>query len=69
MAVDPVCKKEVNENAPPGGKAQYWGQRFYFCSNECRVNFRRDPKKYAPETAEGRGPDYDTSKTNESWRT
>ena len=69
MATDPVCKKEVDENAPAGGKAQYWGKRFYFCSSECRINFRRDPQKYDPETAEGRGPDYDTSKTNESWRT
>lgn len=68
MATDPVCKKEVDENAPNALKAQFWGTRVYFCSDECRINFRRDPQKYAPDSAEGKGPEYDKSKTNESWR-
>ncbi len=68
MATDPVCNKEVDENTPPGGKVNYWGQLFYFCSEECRKAFRRRPQDYAPETATGRGPEYNKSKTNESWR-
>ena len=58
MAIDPVCKMAVDEKAP-GGKAQYWGKHFYYCSKNCRVSFRRDPQKYVPESAEGRGPLYD----------
>ncbi len=59
MATDPVCKKEVDEKAPPGGRANYWGKLFYFCTADCRTAFRRAPQKYAPEIAEGRGPEYD----------
>ena len=55
MATDPVCKMTVDEQAPAGGKAQFWGKYFYFCSKECRINFRRDPQKYVPDSAEGKG--------------
>ena len=68
MVVDPVCNKEVDENAPLGGKVNFWGKVFYFCSEECRKAFRRRPQDYAPETEAGRGPGYDKSKTNENWR-
>ncbi|MEK7377400.1 MAG: YHS domain-containing protein [Candidatus Binatota bacterium] len=68
MAADPVCKKEVDEKSPPGGKVNFWGKVFYFCSEECRKAFRRRPQDYAPEIAAERGPEYDKSKTNESWR-
>ena len=68
MVIDPVCNKEVDENAPLGGKVNFWGKVFYFCSEECRRTFRRRPQDYAPEIAAGRGPEYDKSKTNESWR-
>ncbi len=68
MAVDPVCRKEVDDKAPSGGKINYWGNFFYFCSEECRKKFRRQPLDYAPEAAAGRGPEYDKTKTNESWR-
>jgi len=51
MAIDPVCKKEIDEKAPPGGKVHYWDKVFYFCTEDCRKAFRRAPQKYAPETA------------------
>ncbi|HXG52757.1 MAG TPA: YHS domain-containing protein [candidate division Zixibacteria bacterium] len=69
MATDPVCKMEVDEKAPPGGKVNYWGKIFYFCTAQCRTAFRRDPDKYAPEVAEGRGPGYDKARASETWRT
>lgn len=62
MATDPVCKKEVDEKNPPGGKVQFWGQRFYFCSVDCRNTFRHEPQKYAP----GKGPHY--AKLPDDWR-
>ena len=66
MATDPVCKKEVDEKAPPGGKVNYWGTVFYFCTEDCRNAFRRNPLQYAPETVEGRGPEY--TKRPLDWR-
>ena len=66
MATDPVCKKEVDEKAPPGGKVNYWGTVFYFCTADCRNTFRRDPPKYAPEAVEERGPEY--TKRPLDWR-
>ena len=59
MATDPVCKKDIDEKASPGGKVNYWGKIFYFCTADCKKAFRRDPQKFAPETAEGQGPGYD----------
>ena len=63
MATDPVCKKEVDEKSSPGGKVQFWGKRFYFCSVDCRNTFRHEPQKYAP----GKGPNY--AKLPDDWRT
>ncbi len=60
MANDPVCGNEVDEQNPPGGKAQYWGQHFYFCGRGCRAAFQREPHAYAeaPEE-ENAEPGYD----------
>ena len=69
MATDPVCKKEVDEKNAPGGKVHYWDKVFYFCAEECRKTFRREPQKYAPETGEGRGPEYDNVTVTSGWRT
>ncbi len=69
MAKDPVCSKEVDEKNPTGGKVNFWGKIFFFCSKDCRTACRRDPQKDAPETAEGRGPGYDKARASETWRT
>lgn len=52
MVVDPVCKKEVDEQAAPGGKARFWGKVFFFCDKKCRATFQRDPQKYVTEKGE-----------------
>lgn len=59
MATDPVCKKEVDQKAPPGQKMRYLGEVFHFASEKCRKLFSRQPHDYAPETAEGAGPGHD----------
>ena len=51
MATDPVCKMEVDEQQPPGGKAQYWGKTYYFCAPGCRAAFQRQPNKYVEASA------------------
>ena len=42
-AKDPVCGMDVNTANPPGGKADYNGQTYYFCSPGCRTAFQKDP--------------------------
>ncbi|MEM5802071.1 MAG: YHS domain-containing protein [Candidatus Aenigmatarchaeota archaeon] len=44
MAVDPVCKMQVNENTKI--KAVYKGKTYYFCSENCQANFMINPGKY-----------------------
>lgn len=46
MAVDPVCKMEVDEKNPPGGTAEYQGKTYYFCAPGCRKAFEKEPEKY-----------------------
>ena len=46
MAIDPVCKMEVDQASPPGGKTEYKGQTYYFCAPGCLRVFESDPEKY-----------------------
>ena len=43
-AVDPVCRMEVDPEAPPGGRADYGGRTYYFCNPRCRERFEADPQ-------------------------
>ena len=45
MAVDPVCKMNVDE-ATTQLKSEYKGQTYYFCMAGCKVNFDENPEKY-----------------------
>jgi YHS domain-containing protein len=66
MAVDPVCKMEVDEKAPAGGKVHYWDKVFYFCSENCRKAFRREPQKYT-EISEEKTPGSTYKKRPDDW--
>lgn len=46
MAKDPVCKMQVDEKNPPGGKSQHKGQTYYFCAPGCKRAFDKEPEKY-----------------------
>ncbi len=50
MAIDPVCKMTVDENAP-AATSEYKGVTYYFCAPGCKAAFDEDPEKYlrAPE--------------------
>jgi YHS domain-containing protein len=37
---------KVNEAEAPGGKSNYAGETYYFCSDACRKDFGEDPAKY-----------------------
>lgn len=45
MAIDPVCKMDVDENAP-AAVAEYKGKKYYFCAPGCKTAFLQDPEKY-----------------------
>lgn len=45
MAIDPVCKMEVDEENAPA-TTEYQGQTYYFCAPGCKVTFEQDPEQY-----------------------
>lgn len=45
MAVDPVCKMNVDEKAAQH-KSEYKGKTYYFCMAGCKVDFDANPEKY-----------------------
>src|SRR3569623_3163901 len=53
-AIHPVCGMTVDPHNPTGGKADYRGHPYYFCSAGCRTKFVAAPGNYlgerAPET-------------------
>jgi len=51
MAIDPVCKMDVEPKDAPA-KAEYKGKTYYFCAPGCKVAFEKNPEKYLEETEE-----------------
>lgn len=45
MAIDPVCKMQVDENSA-AATYEYKGKTYYFCAVGCKTAFERDPEKY-----------------------
>lgn len=45
MAIDPVCKMEVEEATAPA-KSEYNGTTCYFCAPGCKKQFDENPEKY-----------------------
>ncbi len=45
MAVDPVCKMQVDEKKTQF-KSQHTGKSYFFCSSNCKKSFDSDPHKY-----------------------
>jgi YHS domain-containing protein len=45
MAVDPVCKMDV-EPARAAAQSSYQGRMYYFCAVGCKQAFDREPDKY-----------------------
>ena len=50
MAIDPVCKMEVNEENA-AGHTEYNGKDYYFCSRSCEETFEHDPTQYIESAA------------------
>ncbi len=45
MAIDPVCKMNVDESKA-AGKSDYHGKTYYFCAAVCKRKFDEQPEKY-----------------------
>jgi YHS domain-containing protein len=45
MAIDPVCKMEVDEKTAKF-KTEYKGETYYFCSPGCKKAFEENPEEY-----------------------
>ena len=45
---DPVCNMQVDEQSA-AGRSQYQGQDYYFCSQDCKQKFDRNPEQYAEQ--------------------
>lgn len=54
MAIDPVCKMEVDEKTAQWTSV-YEGQTYFFCAPGCKASFDKDPEKYL-DHAEEHGP-------------
>jgi len=52
MAIDPVCKMEVDQKQV-AAKAEYQGATYYFCSSACHKTFTAEPAKYAKPGGHG----------------
>ena len=44
MAKDPICGMQVSEST--SFTSDHMGQKFYFCSQNCKNTFDKDPMKY-----------------------
>jgi YHS domain-containing protein len=51
MAIDPICKMEVDEETAQY-KSEYKGKTYYFCAPGCKKKFDENPDQYAKETEE-----------------
>ena len=50
MAIDPVCKMEVEEQSA-AATSEYKGKTYYFCAPGCKTAFDKDPEKYLNDGA------------------
>lgn len=45
MAVDPICKMDVDEKTAKW-KTEFKGNTYYFCAPGCKKKFDADPQRY-----------------------
>jgi YHS domain-containing protein len=51
---DPVCNMEVDEQTA-AGRSLYQGEQYYFCSQDCKQKFDRNPEQYVSEKGQSAG--------------
>jgi P-type Cu+ transporter len=48
-AIDPVCGMSVETN--DAAQSDYRGQTYYFCSDDCKTTFDRNPEQFIRQAA------------------
>jgi Cu+-exporting ATPase len=48
MATDPVCGMSVDESSAEA-TSTYKGKTYYFCSEDCKETFDKEPETYAEQ--------------------
>jgi len=48
MAIDPICKMEVDEKTAQY-TSEFKGKTYFFCAPGCKRMFDENPEKYAEE--------------------
>ena len=51
---DPVCNMQVNEK-DAASRSEYQGQTYFFCSQNCKEKFDRNPQQYVKQGAKSAG--------------
>ena len=51
MAIDPICKMEVDEKTAKY-KSEYKGETYYFCAPGCKKEFDDNSEKYTSKEEE-----------------
>jgi YHS domain-containing protein len=53
---DPVCGMEVDQSKAKaaGRTAEYKGQTYYFCSDDCKEKFGKEPARYTAKAGSRR---------------
>jgi len=46
---DVVCGMQIDPAKAKGGKSEYKGNTYYFCSEDCKKKFDKEPAKYVPD--------------------
>lgn len=51
---DPICGMVIDEKDAVG-TSDYQGTTYYFCSDDCKVEFDESPQDYATESGDSSG--------------
>ena len=51
MAIDPICKMNVDEDTAQY-TSEYKGKTYYFCAPGCKKKFDENPEQYAEKRSE-----------------
>ena len=58
---DPVCGMMIDERDAVA-TSDYQGKRYYFCSDDCKVEFDANPSEYAQARGSASGGSEDTAR-------
>jgi YHS domain-containing protein len=67
MQVDPVCGMQIDDQKAPA-KSQHQGDTYYFCSEDCKMEFDQQPQRYIRKAAQAQAQGGGQTKRSQSHR-